>query len=104
MFDYAVTADASRDLEEIENYIGSYAEPDYVDLISDAFEAAFGALCENPYARAVYQFERPVLTLHECRSVNVYNYKVFYRTDEAHNLIVIYRIRHMVSDFTREKL
>ena len=104
MFDYAVTAEAARDLEDIESYIGSYAEPDFVDLVSDTFEAAFEALRKNPYARAVYQFEPPVPTLHEYRSVNVYNYKVFYWVDEARNLVVIYRIRHMVSDFSRMRL
>jgi len=101
MYTYAVTLDAARDLEDIEAYIASYADLDFVDTVSDAFEAAFETLCENPYAHAVYQFEPPVPTLHEYRSVNVYNYKVFYWIDKVNECIVIYRIRHVVSDFLR---
>ena len=104
MFAYAITADAAHDLEDIENYIASYAEPSFVDMVSDAFETAFDALCENPYVHAIYQFEPPVPTLHEYRSVNVYNYKVFYWIDETNGLVVIYRIRHFVSDFSRLSL
>ena len=46
----------------------------------------------------VYQFEPPLPTLHEYRSVNVYNFKVFYYIDGER--VIIYRIRHLLSDFS----
>ena len=48
---------------------------------------------------SVYQFEPPVPTLHTYRSINVYNYKVFYYVDDKQ--VVIYRIRQLLSDFSR---
>ena len=38
-------------------------------------------------------------TLHAYRSINVYNYKVFYYIDDKQ--VVIYRTRHLLSDFSR---
>lgn len=37
--------------------------------------------------------------LHTYRSINVYNYKVFYYVDGKQ--VIIYRIRHLLSDFSR---
>lgn len=98
---YEVTADAQCDLVEIEAYVGSYADNDTVDAVSDAFESAFERLCENPFLHAIYQFPDGYAPMRTYRSVNVYNYKVFYRVDEARGVILIYRICHLASDFTR---
>ena len=38
-------------------------------------------------------------TPHTYRSIGVYNYKVFYYIDDKQ--VVIYRIRHLLSDFSR---
>ena len=37
---------------------------------------------------------------HEYRSVNVGTYKVFFRVDEEHEVVIIHRIRYAASDFT----
>lgn len=100
-YSFQVTEDAERDLEEIEAYVATYREADFVDALSDEFDEAFRKLCENPFAHPVYQFEEGFTPTHEYRSVNVYNFKVFYRVDELARCILIYRIRHQVSDFTR---
>ena len=37
----------------------------------------------------------------EYRSANTYNYKVFYRVVEPSDTVIVYRILHVRSDFTR---
>lgn len=101
-YDYRLTALAEEDLIEIEAYVGTYAELDFVDDLDDQFFDAFQRLCETPFLHALYEFKHPLATLHEYRSVNVYRYKVFYWVDG--DVVEIYRICHDVSDFTRKHL
>lgn len=119
---YEISADAARDLAEIEDYIYSYTEDwDFVDARIDEFLDLFDRLCEMPFAHPVYQFPHGFEPSHEYRSANVYHYKVFYRVCDAGEQppeseagpspdegglqksqarILIYRICHEVSDFT----
>ena len=101
-YDYRLTMLAEEDLIEIEAYVGTYADLDFVDALDDQFFDAFQRLCENPFLHAVYESKPPIPTLHEYRSVNVYRYKVFYWVDN--DVVEIYRICHLVSDFTRKRL
>lgn len=96
---YRVTEDAEQDLLRIEEYVSTYADADFVDKLDDMFLAAFDALCDNPFVHPEYQLSPPMRTLRAYRSVNVYRYKVFYWVDG--NAVEIYRILHLVSDFTR---
>ncbi len=104
MFQYTVTMDAAWDLDDIDAYVLSYSDIDFVEALEQEFESAFDALATNPYAHPEYQFEPALRTLHRYRSVNVYNYKVFYYVDEARNLVVVSRICHKLADFTRRGL
>ena len=101
MFSYIVTMDAAWDLDDIDEYVFAYSDIDFVESLEREFESTFDSLAVNPYAYPEYQFEPPVLMLHRYRSVNVYNYKVFYYVDEARGLVVISRICHKLADFTR---
>ena len=65
----------------------------------DSFVDTFRALCDNPPAHQACSFEPPIATMHEYRTVNVEKYKVFYWVEG--DLVHVYRIRHIKSDFTR---
>lgn len=99
---YEVTADAASDLADIENYIYSYTQDwRYVDARIDELLELFNTIAERPLAYPVYQFPQGFEPTHEYRSANAYHYKVFYRVDASQgNRVLIYRVRHMVSDFT----
>ncbi|MDI9590361.1 MAG: type II toxin-antitoxin system RelE/ParE family toxin [Acidobacteriota bacterium] len=98
-FRYVITDDAYTDLEDMEDYVRSYADDAFVESLEDEFFEAFDKLTREALQHPVYQFEPPVRLLREYRSVNVYHYKIFYylRGED----VVIYRICHLVSDFTR---
>ena len=96
---YVLTDDAVRDLAAIEDCILSYSNDSYVEAVEDSFFEAFELLKKTAFQHPVYIFEALTPSLHEYRSVNVYHYKVFYYIrDDA---VVIYRICHLASDFTR---
>ena len=101
MFSYIVTMDAAWGLDDIDEYVLAYSDIDFVESLEREFESAFDSLAANPYAYPEYQFEPPVRMLHRYRSVNVYNYKVFYYVDEARELVIISRVCLKLADFTR---
>ena len=61
-------------------------------------------MCLNPFAHPVYQFPDGYIPAHEYRSANHGRYKVFYRTDEKRKTMLIYRVSHVASDFTRIRM
>lgn len=97
--EYLLTDDAVRDLGELEDYVLTYQDKAFVDRLEDEFFSAFERLLGEAEQHPVYQFEPPTPTLHEYRSTNVYNFKVFYYLNGKR--VVIYRIRHLLSDFSR---
>lgn len=104
-YSWSITSDAVADLDRIEEYAYSYsADRGYAEDLVDAIEASFDQLCQNLLLHAVYQFPQGWEPAHEYRSVNVRRYKVFYRVNEARQTVLIYRICHIVSDFTRAGL
>lgn len=105
MWHWEITEDAANDLEDIWGYVYSYSgDEEHADVLLDNLEELFDAICRNPYAHAIYQFPEGYRPAHEYRSANHGRYKVFYRTDEKRKAVLIYRVRHMASDFTRVSL
>lgn len=98
-FTYDVSTDALRGLASIADYEAAFKEPAAVNQLVRTFVNAFHTLCENPFSHQVYEFQPPLATLHEYRTVNVEKYKVFYWVE--HKRVHIFRIRHLKSDFTR---
>ena len=96
--EYLLTDDAARDLGKLEDYVLTYQDEPFVEHLEDEFFSTFERLLQEPEQHPVYQFEPPLPTLHEYRSVNVYNFKVFYYVDGGR--VIIYRIRHLLSDFS----
>lgn len=101
MFHYVVTLAAAWDLDDIDEYVLSYSDIDFVESLGQQFETKLDELAKAPYAYPLYRFSPSLRLLHQYRSVNVYNYKVFYYVDEPRELVVISRICHVASDFTR---
>lgn len=102
MWRWEITEDAANDLEDIWDYVYSYSgDGEHADTLLDNLEKLFDEICCNPYAHAIYQFPEGYRPVHEYRSAKHGRYKVFYRTDEEHRVVLIYRVRHMASDFTR---
>lgn len=97
--EYLLTDDAVRDLGELEDYVLTYRDHAFVNRLEDEFFSTFERLLDEAEQHPVYQFDPPAPTLHEYRSVNVYNFKVFYYMEGER--LIIYRIRHLLSDFSR---
>jgi len=97
--EFFLTEDAVDDLVELEAYVLTYQDISFVEVLEDRFFETFHGLLAQADHHPVYQFEPPVLTLHTYRSINVYNYKVLYYVDDRQ--VVIYRIRHLLLDFSR---
>ena len=97
--EFFLTDDAVDDLVELEAYVLTYQDISFVEVLEDRFFETFHGLLAQVDHHSVYQFEPPMPTLHTYRSISVYNYKVFYYIDDKQ--VVIYRIRHLLSDFSR---
>ena len=97
--EFFLTDDAVDDLVELEAYVLTYQDISFVEVLEDRFFETFHGLLAQVDHHSVYQFEPPMPTLHTYRSISVYNYKVFYHVDDRQ--VVIYRIRHLLSDFLR---
>lgn len=96
---YVITDDARDDLLGIEDFVLSYADEAFVDKLEDEFFETFEHLLREALMHPVYRFDPDIALTHEYRSVNVYNYKVFYYLRD--DCVVIYRVMHLASDFTR---
>lgn len=98
---YLLTDDAVRDLGDIEDYVATYADESFVEELEDRFFGAFERLLSESLTHPVYDLDGVEHMLHEYRSVNIYHYKAFYYLRDDGDTVVIYRIRHLASDFTR---
>ena len=102
---WEITEDAANDLEDIWDYVYSYSgDEEHAGALLANLEKLFDAICSNPYAHAVYQFPEGYRPMHEYRCASHGRYKAFYRTDEGRKTVLIYRVRHVASDFTRVAL
>ena len=77
-FQLYLTNDASRDLEELYDYIESHDAPGKADYVLDQIEKAFSSLSENP-ERGAYPKELLAVGLREYREIFFKPYRIIYR-------------------------
>jgi len=77
-FQVFLTDDASRDLEELYDYIESHDAPGKADYVLDQMEKAFSSLTENP-ERGAYPKELLAVGLREYREIFFKPYRIIYR-------------------------
>jgi toxin ParE1/3/4 len=84
-----LTDDASRDLEELYDYIDSHDAPGKADYVLDQIEVAFSSLCENP-ERGAYPKELLAAGLREYREIYFKPYRIIYRviTDNVYIMVI----------------
>lgn len=97
--EYFLTEDALRDLANIEVYVLSYADEGFIENLEDEFFDLFERLPSEGLGYPIYPLNPPLEPLHQYRSANVYHYKVFFYVRDGDP--VVYRVRHLASDFTR---
>lgn len=86
-FQMFLTDDASRDLEELFDYIASHDSPEKADYVLDQIEKAFLSLSENP-ERGAYPKELLAIGLREYREIFFKPYRIIYRV-MAENIYVM---------------
>ncbi|MBV1786939.1 type II toxin-antitoxin system RelE/ParE family toxin [Marinobacterium sp. D7] len=77
-FQVLLTNDASRDLEELYDYIESHDAPGKADYVLDQIENALSRLSENP-ERGAYPQELLAIGLREYREILFKPYRIIYR-------------------------
>jgi len=77
-FEVLLTEDASRDLEELYDYIDHHDVPGKATHVLDQLENVFSSLSENP-ERGVYPKELVAIGLREYREVFFKPYRILYR-------------------------
>ncbi|MFA5700232.1 MAG: type II toxin-antitoxin system RelE/ParE family toxin [Desulfuromonas sp.] len=77
-FEVLLTEDASRDLEELYDYVDHHDVPDKATHVLDQLENVFSSLSENP-ERGVYPKELVAIGLREYREVFFKPYRILYR-------------------------
>ena len=73
-----LTDDASRDLEELYDYIDSHEAPGKADYVLNQLENVFTSLSENPQ-RGTYPKELLAAGLREYREIYFKPYRIIYR-------------------------
>lgn len=86
-FQVFLTDDASRDLEELYDYIESHNAPGKAGYVLDQIGQAFSSLSENP-ERGVYPKELLAVGLREYREIFFKPYRIIYRV-MAENVYVM---------------
>jgi toxin ParE1/3/4 len=86
-FGIFLTNDASRDVEELYDYIASHDSPGKADYVLDQIEKVFSSLAENP-KRGTYPKELLAVGLREYREVFFKPYRIIYRV-MANNVYVM---------------
>lgn len=86
-FQIFLTDDASRDLEELYDYIESHDAPGKADYVLDQIEKAFSSLSENP-ERGACPKELLAIGLREYREIFFKPYRIIYRV-MAENVYVM---------------
>lgn len=83
-----LTDDASRDLEELYDYIEFYDTPKKADCVLDQIEEVFSSLSENP-ERGAYPKELLTAGLREYREIYFKPYRIIYRVIAEHVYIMV---------------
>ena len=88
-FQFFLTEDAARDLEDLYDYIEWHDVPGKADYVLDQIEKAFSSLSENP-ERGAYPKELLAIGLREYREIFFKPYRIIYRiVDENVYVMVI---------------
>ena len=83
-----LTDDATRDLEEICDYIDRHDEPDRADYVLEQIEKAFSSLAEYP-ERGNYPMELLDIGIREYREIFSKPYRIIYRVIENNVYVVL---------------
>jgi toxin ParE1/3/4 len=83
-----LTDDASRDLEELYDYIESHDAPGKANYVLDQIEKAFSNLSENP-ERGAYPKELLAVGLREYREIFFKPYRIIYRVIAADVYVLV---------------
>lgn len=86
-FQVLLTDDASRDLEELYDYMMSHDTPENAYYVLDRIEKSFSSLSENP-ERGAYPKELLAVGIREYREIFFKPYRIIYRV-LAENVYVI---------------
>ena len=78
VFQVFLTDDASRDLEELYDYIASHDAPEKADYVLDQIAKVFSELTENP-ERGAFPNELLAVGLREYREIFFKPYRIIYR-------------------------
>ena len=87
-FQVFLTDDASRDLEELYDYIESHDAPGKADYVLDQIEKAFSSLSENP-ERGAYPKELLAVGLREYREIFFKPYRIIYRVMADNGYVMV---------------
>ncbi|MHA7815693.1 MAG: type II toxin-antitoxin system RelE/ParE family toxin [Pseudohaliea sp.] len=84
-----LTDDASRDLEELYDYVASHDAPGKADYLLEQVEKAFSTLSDNP-ERGAYPGELLAIGLREYREIFFKPYRIIYRvmTDIVYVMVI----------------
>ncbi len=100
-----LTDDASRDLEELYNYIESHDAPGKADYVLDRIEKVFSSLSENP-ERGAYPKELVAVGIREYREIFFKPYRIIYRVmaENVHVMVIADSRRDMQTLLQRRLL
>jgi toxin ParE1/3/4 len=87
-FSVFLTGDASRDLEEIYDYINRNDVQGRADLVLERFDKAFDSLTENPH-RGTFPSELAAMGIRQYRQLLLKPYRIIYRIVEDHVYVLI---------------
>ncbi|MEH6649450.1 MAG: type II toxin-antitoxin system RelE/ParE family toxin [Motiliproteus sp.] len=84
-----LTDDASRDLEELYDYIETHDTPERADYVLNQIEEAFSSLSDNP-DRGAYPKELLAIGLRDYREIYFKSYRIIYRiiADNAYVVVI----------------
>lgn len=105
VFGVYLTEDASRDLEDLYDYIESHDAPGKADYVLDQIEKVFSDLSENP-ERGAYPKELLAVGLREYREIFFKPYRIIYRVmdDNVYVMVIADGRRDMQSLLQRRLL
>ena len=104
-FQVLLTDDASRDLEELYDYIESHDAPGRAEYVLEQLEQAFSSLSENP-GRGAWPKELLAVGLREYREIFFKPYRIIYRVmaEKVYVLVIADGRRDMQSLLQRRLL
>lgn len=87
-FQIFLTDDASRDLEELYDYIASHDAQGKADHVLEQIEKTFSSLSDNP-ERGAYPKELLTIGLREYREIFFKPYRIIYRVIAANVYVMV---------------